>query len=97
MIFPIRTFLKSVTRTFPQSKGLYLYVAKLIGRYHILFGTMALLLGIGHGIIMYFNEGELENEGFGLIAIILLSITAIIGMNLFNYRKIEACEQSISQ
>lgn len=59
---------------------------------------MALLLGIGHGIIMYFNEGELENEGIiGLIAIILLSITAIIGMNLFNYRKIEACEQSISQ
>jgi len=88
MIFPIRTFLKSVIRTFPQSKGLYLYVAKLIGRYHILFGTMALLLGIGHGIIMYFNEGELENEGIiGLIAIILLSITAIIGMNLFNYRK----------
>ena len=36
MIFPIRTFLKSVIRTFPQAKGLYLYVAKLIGRYHIL-------------------------------------------------------------
>ncbi|WP_342543986.1 hypothetical protein [Lysinibacillus sp. FSL K6-4013] len=88
MIFPIRTFLKSVTRTFPQSKGLYLSVAKLIGRYHILFGTMALLLGIGHGLIMYFNEGELENEGImGLIVIILLLITAIIGTNLFNNRK----------
>lgn len=88
MIFPIRTFMKSVIRTIPQSKGLYLSAAKLIGRYHILFGTMALLLGIGHGLIMYFNEGELENEGIiGLIAIILLSITAIAGMNFFNYRK----------
>ena len=36
---------------------------------------MALLLGIGHGIIMYFNEGELENEGIiGLIAIILYQL-----------------------
>ena len=49
---------------------------------------MALLLGIGHGLIMYFNEGELENEGImGLIVIILLLITAIIGTNLFNNRK----------
>ena len=63
-------------------------MTKYLGKYHIYIGILALLLSIGHGLLMYFSEGELESEGIvGLGAVILMIVAGIFGAILYKKKK----------
>lgn len=90
LLFPARKILKSIITTFPQLKQLSISFTKFIGKHHILIGLTALVLSIGHGIIMYLNEGEWDSEGItGVAAVIILMIAAIIGIALSKKKKVK--------
>ena len=88
LLFVVRRIMKPVITTFPTSKQLYISFTKFLGKYHILIGVTALVLGIAHGLLMYFNEGKLDSEGIiGVAAVILFVIGAIDGAILNKNRK----------
>ena len=90
LIYPTRRLTKSVITNFPSMKQLYLSVTKFLGKYHIYIGIIALLLSIGHGILMYLSEGELESEGIvGLGAVILMIVAGIVGAILYKNKKVK--------
>ncbi|WP_332647601.1 hypothetical protein [Lysinibacillus sp. 54212] len=88
LLFIVRRIMKPVITTFPTSKHHYISFTKFLGKYHILIGVTALVLGIAHGLLMYFNEGELDSKGIiGVAAVILFVIGAIDGTILNKNRK----------
>ncbi|WP_255507900.1 hypothetical protein [Lysinibacillus sp. BW-2-10] len=91
LIFPFRRLTKSFITTFPTSKGNYISITKFLSKYHIWIGIAALLLSIGHGIVMYFSEGELEGEGIiGIGGVVLMIIAGIFGTVLFKNKKVKS-------
>lgn len=88
IIFPLRKSIKAVITNFPRTKKRFISLSKFFGKYHIVFGIVALALGSIHGLIMYLSEGELEGEGLlGLGAVLLMAIAGIFGAVLFKNKK----------
>lgn len=90
LIFPMRRLTKTVMNNFPSMKQFYFSSTKFLGKYHIYIGIIALLLSIGHGLLMYLSEGELEIEGLvGLGAVILMIVAGIVGGILYKNKKMK--------
>lgn len=91
LILPIRKSAKWTIRKFPKSKRFYLSSSKYLGKYHLFFGIMAIVLSAGHGVAMYISEGELESEGIiGLVAFLLMIIAAVFGTAIFKNKKVKS-------
>ncbi|MFO7317122.1 MAG: hypothetical protein C0P75_008705 [Bacilli bacterium] len=91
LIFPMRRLTKPMITTFPSIKQIYISLTKFLGKYHILIGIVTVLLSICHGILMYLHEGRLEDEGVsGLVSAIVLGIAGLIGLMLFNNKKVKS-------
>jgi hypothetical protein len=90
LIFPIRRSAKTIIKSYPESKNVYLSISKFFGKYHILIGIAALALAIFHGTMMFLSEGELEGEGIvGLGSGVLMAIAGILGIFLFKNKKLK--------
>jgi hypothetical protein len=91
ILFPLRRSLKVVITNFPDAKQMFISISKFFGKYHFIFGILALVLGTLHGITMYLSEGELESEGIlGLGAVAFLAIAGIVGSVLMKNKKAKA-------
>ncbi|WP_066319144.1 hypothetical protein [Bacillus sp. FJAT-29814] len=88
IIFPLRRSVKAVITNFPTTKKPFISLSKFFGKYHIVFGIIALALGSIHGLTMYLSEGELEGGGLvGLGAVALMAFAGIFGAVLFKNKK----------
>lgn len=88
LIFPIRRSMKWMITSYPRVKNNVVAISKFLGKYHILFGVIALALSIFHGVVMFLGEGEIEREGIiGLGAAVLMLIGSIPGAVLFKNKK----------
>lgn len=91
LIFPIRRSSKSIITNYPKSKKAVLSISKFVGKYHLFIGTIALTMGIIHGVTMYLSEGNLESEGIiGLGAFLLMMLAAFFGTILFKNKKMKS-------
>jgi hypothetical protein len=91
ILFPLRRSLKVVITNFPDAKQMVISISKLFGKYHFIFGILALALGTLHGITMYLSKGELESEGvIGLGAVAFLAIAGIFGAIVMKNKKAKA-------
>lgn len=91
IIFPIRKSAKQILKNYPASKKFYIPFSKFFGKYHLLIGTIALVLSMLHGVFMYLSEGALESEGvIGLGAFILMVLAAIFGTVLYKNKKVKS-------
>jgi hypothetical protein len=91
IIFPLRKSAKWIIKTYPQSKIIFLSISKFFRKYHLLIGTVALVLSLFHGVAMYLSEGGLEIEGIiGLGAFIFMLIAAIFGTILSKNKKVKS-------
>ena len=88
MLYPFRKALKFLLKKIPNAKNLIISFSKFLGKRHVHFGIIALILSIAHGILMYIKEGELELQGFlGLVSIILMVVAALFGTVLIKNKK----------
>jgi hypothetical protein len=79
-LFPLRRNAKWITKTFPNAKPFFVSLLKLLTKWHMLIGAVAVTFAAAHGVLMYVSKGELEiREYIGIIAIAFMGIAAILG------------------
>ncbi|HHY74857.1 MAG TPA: hypothetical protein GX497_16840 [Bacillus bacterium] len=87
LIMPLRRGSRSLIKKFPNTKNTIISALKLVGKSHLWIGSLAILLGAIHGVLMYIDEGEFGFEGVtGTISVGLMAIAAIFGALLMKKR-----------
>jgi len=95
VIFPLRRSTKRLITTVPSFKEMIISFSKFLGKYHVLIGSFALLLGVTHGISMLITEPEFELNTFtGIGTIVILLIAALFGTVLNKNKKSKKARKS---
>lgn len=95
VLFPIRRTTKILLKHLPSSKNVVIFFSKLFSKQHVFFGIIALFVGIGHGVFMFLDEGELEVEAFiGMSSILFMLVAALLGGFLIKNKKAKAVRKT---
>lgn len=90
VLFPLRRSGKHIRKKFPNMKNSLVKLMKFFGKWHIVFGVLALLGGATHGVLMYLDEGELGlRELLGVGGVALVSLAAVLGIFLARNKKLK--------
>jgi hypothetical protein len=82
-LFLLRRKVSFFTKIMPNGKPFFIQLLRLLTKWHISIGTIAVTLAAAHGILMYMAEGELTaHEYVGMVAVGLMTAAAVVGMVL---------------
>ncbi|WP_243290948.1 hypothetical protein [Bacillus sp. FJAT-47783] len=87
-LFLIRRSASFFTKTFPNIKSYFIKLVRLLTKWHIAIGMIAVILAISHGVLFFFEEDEFStHEYLGIVSVSLMSIAAVIGALLSKYKR----------
>ena len=89
VLFPLKRSAKTLVKITPtEYKSKLGMVLRFFSKSHVVIGIFALILGICHGLLMYYEEGALSaRDLIGVVSIVALFIGAILGTLVWKFRK----------